>query len=459
VKVVVVGAGQVGANLAGYLSQAGKQVVVIEADALKCAELEAELDVNVIKGSATQPGILKRAGLSEVDLFIAVTDSDETNMMTVYMASEYLPERATTMARIRNADYLTDTSVKRRFNIDVVIDPEALLTGKVLRILFIPGAKDVLLFEEGKVFVVALRAAAGGVLVEKPLWKLAREFEGMQIMVGAILRHSPDSKTGHKVVIPGGKDVIRAGDLVYFLATREALDSLVSLQGEDRRPARSILIGGGDALSIKLAEALSTAGYTTRVMIGDLKLAEAAADQLERAIVIQADPGELDVLETLLAEGVDTFIASCKEEALNIITAQIARKLGVSRAIVVTRDADFMRLVRAVDSDVVLNPFELAASYVLRKVHQVDVLEVNLFAGEDAEAFEFVPPANSPVLGKPLKNVKFPKGTLIAMIFRGDATIIPRGDDTIEPDDRVIVFCRSGSVQALERLFKPGFWA
>ena len=150
----------------------------------------------------------------------------------------------------------------------VVIDPKALLTGKVLRILFIPGAKDVLLFEDGKIFVVAFRAAAGGVLVEKPLWKLAREFDGMQIMVGAILRQSPDSKTGQKVVIPGGKDIIRAGDLVYFLATREALDALVSLQGEDIKPARSILIGGGGELSVRLAEALSGAGYTTRVMIG-----------------------------------------------------------------------------------------------------------------------------------------------------------------------------------------------
>ena len=458
-KVVVVGAGQVGANLAGYLSQARKQVVVIEADPEKCAELEGELDVNVIQGSATKPGVLRLAGLADADLFIAVTDSDETNMMTVYMASEYLPERATTMARIRNADYLADASVKRRFNIDVVIDPEALLTGKVLRILFIPGAKDVLLFEDGKIFVVAFRAAAGGKLVGKPLWKLAREFQDMQIMVGAILRRSPDSNMGHKVVIPGGKDVIRAGDLVYFLATRQALDALVALQGEHTRPARSILIGGGDELSVKLADALSNAGYTTRVMIGDPKLAEDAANRLEKAIVIQADPSELDVLETILAEGVDTFVAACKEEALNIITAQIARKLGVSRAVVVTRDADFMRLVRAVDADIVLNPFELAASYVLRKVHQVDVLEVNLFAGEDAEAFEFVPPEKSPVLGKPLKNVKFPKGTLIAMIFRGDATIIPRGDDTIKSDDRVIVFCRCGSVPALERLFKPGFRA
>lgn len=457
-KVVIIGSGQVGRSLAEFLSRGKKEVVVIEKDPAKCVDLDQELDVEVFNGSGTNPGILKQAGLETADLLVAVTDSDESNLMAVLVASLYLPENAVKMARIRNRDYLSDRAIRDLFKVDVVVNPEELLAAKILRVLYIPGARDVMLFEQGQVFVVAFEANEQSTLIDKPLTELARELGHMQVMVGAILRRSPAAQSGRKVVIPGGKDIIHSGDLVYFVATRESLDALVSLQGPSPPRARSVLIAGGGELSIHLASVLSEAGYVTRILLGDPERANQAAKRLDKALVIQSYPSELDQLEQLLEEGVDTYIAACPEDAVNILTAQLARKMGVTRTLVVTQDPHYLKLIRAVEADIVLNPFDLAAAYVLRNMHQVNVLEVNLFAGEDAEAFEFVPPANSPLLDKPLKNIKFPKGTLMTMIFRGNDVIIPRGNDIIQPDDRIIAFAQRGSVPALERLIKPTLW-
>lgn len=457
-KIVIIGAGQVGQSLAGFLCQGKNEVVVIEKDPAKCLELDQELDLEVFNGSGTNPTVLKQAGLDDAAMIVAVTDSDETNLMSVLVSSMYLPEGSTKMARIRNRDYLTDRGLKDLFKLDVVVNPEELLASKILRILYLPGARDVLLFEKGQVFVVAFEARAESQLINKSLTELAREFGHLQVMVGAILRQSPAAQRGRKVIIPGGKDQILEGDLVYYVATRDALDALVDLQGPRPPRARSILIAGGGGLSVHLASVLSEAGYTTRILIGDPAKAREASQRLDKALVIQSYPSELDQLEQILGEGVDTYIAACTEDAVNILTAQLARKLGIPRTVVVTQDPHYLKLIRAVDVDMVLNPFDLAAAYVLRNMHQVNVLEVNLFAEEDAEAFEFVTPAKSPLTDKPLKNIKFPRGTLMAMIFRGNEVIIPGGNDKIQADDRVIAFAQRGAVPALERLIKPGRW-
>jgi trk system potassium uptake protein len=456
VKVVIVGAGQVGYNLARYLSSAGKHVVVIEVDAAKCRKLDDAFDVVVVHGSGTSPKSLIQAGLDDATLFVAVTASDEINLMTVMMAADYLPEGATKMARLRSREYLDDKQLRDQFKVDVVVNPEVVLGRKLLRILSMPGACDVLSFEKGKVDVSAFKATKDWPIIDCTLQQLSRDHGHLEIMVGAILRGPPGALGRQKVIIPHGKTTIMEGDMVYFLTKKESTANLAKIGVMEGRPGRSVVIGGGGELSIYLAGLLSDAGYTTRILIGDAQVARAAAERLPRAIVLHAEPSHIEVLAEILEEGADTYIAACPGEAVNVLTAALAQKLGVARSIVITQQSAMVHLIKALDLSIVLNPFDLAAAFVLRSIHQVDVLEANLLAGEDAEAFEFIPPDNATILDKPLSQAHFPSGTLVAMIVRDGNVIIPRGNDCITQGDRVIVLSRRGSVPALERLIQSG---
>ena len=454
-KVVIIGAGEIGSNLARSLSSSHQEVVVVDVDEKRIAALEDGLDVETLLGSGADPGILKAAGLDRASLFIAVTDRDETNLMAVSIASRHLPADAKCIARLRDRVYLEDHDLHERFGLDVVINPEGLLAEKIRRIMDIPGAHDVLEFEEGRVVVVAFRARHKGPLCGKTVALLGKQRSRLDFVIGAILRPPGAGGIRQKVIIPRGSDTIAAGDLIYFVTRKEGLQDLCAWVRPEAQRSRSVLVGGGGENSIRIADVLSRAGYKTRLMIPNPDQARAAAERLERAMVLNADCTELEDLADILSEGVDTYVAASKSEAVNVLTAMMASKLGTARTLTVTKRFNFMRMIKSVHDGVVLNPFDIAAAQVLRAIHNVKVLDVHLFAGEDAEAFELVAPAKSPILGVPLQDAKFPKGSLAALIVRNGELLIPHGRDSIQAGDRVVVFCRRGVVGALERLFDP----
>ncbi len=453
-RIVIIGAGEIGSNLARSLS-ADHDVVVVDILEQAISTLADELDVETRLGSGADPELLRSLGLDRTELFIAVTDADETNMMAVSIASQYLPKDATRIGRIRNRAYLADPSLHARFGLDIVINPEGLLADKIRRLLEIPGAYDVLQFEGGRVVVVAFRVRAGGPLDGQTVAKLAEHRSRLDFVIGALLRPPGPGGNRQKVIIPGGNDVLAAGDLAYFVTLRERLDDLCAWIRPDEQAARSVLVAGGGENSIRIAEVLSEAGFRTRLMIPKEMQAREASERLERATVLHADCTELEDLADILAEGIDTYVAASKSEAVNVLTAMMARKLGTQRTVTVTQRFDFMRMIKSVHDGVVLNPFDIAAAQVLRAIHNLKVLDVHLFAGEDAEALELVVPKGSPLVEVPLKDARFPKGSLATLIIRDGEIRIPRGGDTIQAGDRMVVFCRRGSMGALERLMDP----
>lgn len=454
-RVVIIGAGEIGSNLARSLSTSHKEVVVIDTDESRIATLEDGLDVETLLGSGADPEILRQAGLDRASLFIAVTDRDETNMMAASIASQYLPADAKCIARLRDRVYYDDPKLHERFGLDTVINPEGLLAEKIRRIMDIPGAHDVLEFEAGRVLVVAFRAQATGPLCGKTVAQLGKQRRHLDFVIGAILRPPGPGGMRQKVIIPWGNDSVHPGDLVYFVIPRDALPALCRWVCPDALKARSVLVGGGGENSIRIADVLSRAGYRTRLMIPKPDQARSASERLEKAMVLNADCVELEALADILSEGIDTYVAATKSEAVNALTAMMARRLGTRRTFTVTSRFDFMRMIKSVHDGVVLNPFDIAAAQVLRAIHTVKVLDVHLFAGEDAEAFELVAPERSPLLGIPLKDAKLPKGSLAALIVRDGEIRIPHGGDAIQAGDRVVVFCRRGTVAALERLVDP----
>ena len=454
-RVVIIGAGEIGSNLARSLSASHKEVVVVDIDEQRIATLEDGLDVETLLGSGADPEVLRAAGLDRASLFIAVTDRDETNMMAASIASQYLPKNAKCIARLRDRVYLEDPKLHKRFGLDEVINPEGLLAEKIRRIMDIPGAHDVLEFEEGRVLVVAFRTRRDGPLCGKTVAQIGKQRSRVDFVIGAILRPPGPGGMRQKVIIPSGKDSILAGDLVYFVTHKDALPLLCAWVRPDAQPARSVLVGGGGENSIRIADVLSRAGYKTRLMIPKADQARAASERLEKALVLNADCAELEDLADHLSDGIDTYVAASRSEAVNALTAMMARRLGTRRTFTVTNRFDFMRMIKSVHDGVVLNPFDIAAAQVLRLIHNVKVLDAHLFAGEDAEAFELVAPQKSPILGVPLKDAKLPSGSLAALIIRDGEIRIPHGGDAIQAGGRVVVFCRRGAVAALERLVEP----
>jgi len=453
-RIVIIGAGEIGSNLARSLS-AEHDVVVVDIDEQAMATLGEELDVETRHGSGADPEILRSVGLDQTSLFVAVTDADETNMMATSIASQYLPKDATRIGRIRNRAYLADPSLHARFGVDVVINPDGLLADKIKRLLAIPGAHDVLQFEDGRVVVVAFRVRPDGPLAGKTIARLADHRSRLDFVIGALLRPPGPGGSRQKVIIPGGNDELLAGDLAYFVTHRDRLEDLCAWVRPDEQASRSVLVAGGGENSIRIAEVLSEAGFKTRLMIPKEEQAKEASERLERATVLQADCTELEDLADILAEGIDTYVAASKSEAVNVLTAMMARKLGTPRTVTVTQRYDFMRMIKSVHDGVVLNPFDIAAAQVLRAIHNLKVLDVHLFAGEDAEALELVLPKGSPVVGVPLRDARFPKGSLATLVVRDGEIRIPHGGDALQAGDRVVVFCRRGSMRALERLMDP----
>ncbi|MBM4355173.1 MAG: hypothetical protein FJ109_15555, partial [Deltaproteobacteria bacterium] len=342
VRVVIIGAGEIGSNLARSLS-ADHDVVIVDIDEHAVSTLGDELDVEIRIGSGADPEVLRSAGLDRTSLFIAVTEADETNMMAVSIASQYLPRDATRIGRIRNRAYLADPALHERFGVDVVINPEGLLADKIRRLLEIPGAHDVLLFEDGRVIVVAFRVRPQGPLAGQTVAKLAEQRNRIGFVIGALLRPPGPGGSRQKVIIPGGNDEIQAGDLAYFVTLRERLDDLCAWVRPDESASRSVLVAGGGETSIRIAEVLSEAGFQTRLMIPKEGQAKEASERLERATVLKGDCAELEDLADMLAEGVDTYVAASKSEAVNVLTAMMARRLGTPRTVTVTQRYDLMR--------------------------------------------------------------------------------------------------------------------
>jgi trk system potassium uptake protein len=441
--VVIVGAGEVGLHIAGFLAQEGQKVALIERDHDRLSEVGEKVDALTVIGNGASKRVLSEANVKQADILIAVTDSDEVNMIACMAAKRVgVP---LTMARIRNTDYLDSTdAVSSEFTgIDYVIQPEAAVAEEIGRLADFPGALEVEVFAGGHALMVEVKIASGSRVAGMAIadMNLPRE-----VLVTGVL-------TDDTMVIPRGGTILESGERVFLAgqpaAVREAA-GILSLK--TKLPKNCILLGCGD-MGLPVARALEARGIRLTVFEKDRERAVTAATALDKALVLH-DEGLAE--EVLLAEGVrdvDLFIAATGDDRLNILASLQAKRLGAERTIAILERGEFSDILEATGVDVAISPRRLTASAVLRLLRVGKVMSAALLDKSAGEVLEFLVPEGSPLVGVPLRDVQFPAGSILGLVKRTTGVEVARGDTVPAVGDIAVVFAATEAVPAVERLF------
>ncbi|WJW75627.1 Trk system potassium transporter TrkA [Thiohalobacter sp. IOR34] len=452
-KIIILGAGQVGASVAHNLASEFNDITVIDRDAALLRDLQDRLDIGTVVGHAAHPEVLRRAGADDADMVIAVTNSDEVNMVACQVAYT-LFHTPTKIARVRSAEYLNQPKLfsQEALPIDVLISPEQLVTEYVEHLIEHPGALQVLDFADGRVQLVAVRAYHGGPLVGHELRELREHMPNIDARVAAIFRRG-------KPIIPEGDTVIEVGDEVFFIAARENIRAVVSELRELDKPVKRVILAGGGNIGLALAESLEKR-YQVKLIERDPERARMLSERLERTIVLLGDAADEELLLEENIENTDVFCALTNDEEANILSSMLAKRLGARKVMSLINRAAYVDLVQSETIDIALSPQQATIGSLLTHVRRGDVVAVHALRRGAAEAIEAVAHGDaktSKVVGRRLEEIKLPPGTTIGAIVRGEQVIIAHHDTVIESGDHVILFLvDKRCIPEVERLFQVG---
>ncbi|THB69922.1 MAG: Trk system potassium transporter TrkA [Desulfovibrio sp.] len=442
-KIVIIGAGEVGFHVAQRLAQENKQVVVIDNKPESLRHLAEYVDVQTIQGSGSSPRVLDEAGIADAHILLAVTDSDEINIIACFFANVLNPEMLK-LARIRNEEYTLyqDALSKDFLNIGMVINPEVEVIKSIDRLVTVPGAVDFNEFADGQIKMVGLRLKDGPLAGTK-LFDVREKIGIENVIIGAIVR-------GEKLLIPHGQDAIEAGDLIYFVCQDEDLPAIRRAMGHSDKTVRDVLVIGGGNIGMRLANQLESRGYRTKLIESDAKRCEYLAEKLDKTIVLRGNGTDQDLLKEENVDAMDVVVSVTGNEETNILSSLLAKSMGASKTITRVNKTAYLPLVRAIGIEHSVSPRLSAVNSVLRYVRRGGVVSSVSIKGEQAEALEAIVQEKSKVVGKPLKDLDFPKGAIILCLIRGQEVIIPTGFSVIEPQDRVIILSRAKIVPKVE---------
>jgi trk system potassium uptake protein TrkA len=450
----------VGSSAAYDLSRsAANEVTVVDIDDDRLREMRDRLDIRTVHGHASHPQVLEQAGASDADIVIALTDSDETNMLACQIAYT-LYRTPTKIARIRALEY---TAVRDLFSteavpVDDVIAPEQLVTEHIEQLIHYPGALQVLSFADGKVRLAGVVARRGGLLVGQELRQLRRHIPHTDARVAAIYRRRSDGT--RESILPEGDTVIRQHDIVFFIAARKDLRVMMSELRKLEHPVRKVIIAGGGNIGYQLARRLETTNHV-KLIERDKRRATEIAAKLSKTIVIPRDATDEEVLSEENIENTDVFCAVTNAEEANILSSLLAKRMGAKKVITLVNRPSYTELVERQNIDIAVSPQQITLGKLLTKVRRGDVVKVHSLRRGAAEALETIAhgtPETSKVVGRTVEEIDLPPGAMIAALVRGDDVIMAHHDEVIESDDHVILFLTKTdekNIRAVEKLFQP----
>jgi trk system potassium uptake protein TrkA len=451
-KILILGAGQVGTTAAYSLArEEANEVTIVDRDPEVLRELQDRLDVRTVVGDAAYPAVLERASAGDADMIIALTNSDESNMVACQIAHT-LFKVPTKIARIRASAYADCEALfgEAAIPVDVAISPEALVTQHIEQLVHYPGALQVLEFANGRVRLVATRAEKGGALIGHPLSELPRHIPNVDCRVVAIYR-------GGRGILPDGDTVVEEGDEVFFIAARKDIRTVLSEMRKLDDPVRSVVIAGGGNIGFRLARALEKTNQVKLIERG-FEQARRISEELDRALVLHGDAADE---ELLLEENVDTadvFVAVTNSEEANILSAMLARRLGVRKVLALINRPAYAELVEAGTIDIAISAKEITLGTLLAHVRRGDVVKVHSLRRGAAEAIEAVAHGSarrSRVVGRTIEEIRLPRGAAINAVVRGERVLMAHHDTLIEEDDHVIMFVSDRrQIDEVERLFE-----
>lgn len=450
-KVIVCGAGQVGYNIARHLALENNDVTVVDQSPELVRRINDNLDVNGIVGQASHPAVLDQAGARDSDMLIAVTATDEVNMVACQVAHSIF-EVPTKIARIREQGYLSPLWANLFFRdnmpIDVIISPEIEVARAVTRRLQVPGAFEMIPLVEDKVKLIGVRCDDDCPLVNTPLRQLTQLFPDLSIVIIGLMRDG-------QPIVPTSEDQMLPGDEVYFVVDSEQVGRAMAAFGHEETEARRLLIFGGGNIGFFLAQEIEREHHwvRTKIIESDRERAESIAGKLEKTMVIQGNVLDSEILEEAGVATTETVVAVTNDDETNILASLLAKRYGCQRAITLINKGTYENLINSLEIDVTVSPRNITVSTILQhirrgRIHSVHTLREGFGELIEAEALE-----TSELVGRPLKEVNLPSGVLLGAIVRDGQMICPGGSTVVEPHDRIVLFAAAEVIRKVEKMF------
>ena len=451
-KIIILGAGQVGSTVARHLAKEEvNDVTVVDVREHLLRDLQDRLDINTVVGFASHPNILRAAGAEDAEMVIAVTDSDETNMIACQVAYT-LFHTPTKIARVREADYLACEQLFKQeaLPVDVLISPEQLVTEYIGRLIKYPGALQVVDFAGGRVRLVGVKAFFGGPLVGHELRTIREHIPSVETRVAAIYRKG-------QPITPTGDTVIEADDEVFFIAARQNIRVVISELRKLDRPVRHVLIAGGGNIGMRLAQSLEERNQV-KLIERDVARAKWVSERLQNTLVLSGDAADEDLLREESIETVDMFCAVTNDEEANILSAMVAKQMGAKKVMALINRPKYAELAEDGLVDIAISPQQVTIGSLLTHIRRGDVIAVHSLRRGAAEAIEAVAHGDretSRVVGRRIAEIELPRGTTIGAVVRGERVLMGHGDLVIEAEDHLILFLVDKQhVRAVEQLFE-----
>jgi len=444
-RIIIVGAGEVGFHISRRLAVENKDVVVVDRspDALK--RVADATDVQVIEGSGCSPEVLQDAGVEGADILLAVTDSDEVNLLSCFFA-EKLSSQTTKLARIRNSDYtnFSEMMTGQGLNIAKIINPDQEVVDSILRLMSVPGAVEINDFAQGNIRLIGVNLPSDSPIIGTRLLNLRERIGDVPLVIAALVRDD-------SLIIPSGADEVRKGDVVYFACDIKDQEEILTKLGITQEPVRKVMIVGGGNIGYKLAKSLDNKFYHTRIMDQDESRCRQLSEKLDRPIVLVGNGTDQEILRQENVGDLDLVISVTGDEETNILTCLLAKSLGAKSTITRINNFAYMPLIEPIGIDHLVCPRLSAINSLLHFIRRGKVISTASIKGEEAEVLEAIAQENSEIVGKPIMDLGFPRGCLVLCFQRGDEVIIPRGDTVIEPQDRLIILSTRHNIPKVEK--------
>jgi trk system potassium uptake protein TrkA len=445
-KILIVGAGEVGFYIASHLTLENKEVVVIDKNPDAIRRVSESLDVQVVQGSGSSPVVLEEAGIRNAEIILAVTDSDEANLVACLVANMLSPSTKK-MARVRDGDFdkYHENLRENAPHIDTIINPEIEVIKTIESMMRVPGAVDVAEFADGRIRFIGIYLDKNSRLAGIKLAELPEKIADSRPLIAAVVRDE-------ELIIPRGNDRLMPGDLIYFISEKDKLPEILSVFDKQLKPVNRVLIVGGGRIGYRLARSLEERAVYCKIIEKKPDRCAVLAEGLNKTIVLCGDGSDQVLLAEENIQDMDVAITLTNDEETNILASLLARRMGAKECITKISKFSYFPLMKAIGIEQVVSTRLSAINTILQHIRRGKVLSSIAIKGEQAEVMEALALETSEIVDKPLKKISFPKGAIVVGIIRHEDIIIPTGESVIQPDDRIIIFAIRQAIPKIEKI-------
>lgn len=448
-RILILGGGAVGALVAQRLIRERNEIVIVEKNEERCSDLEDVLDAKIVHGDAASVKVLEQAGLVTSDMLIAVTSNDEANILGCLIAQAF-SNVGIKVARLRTHEVERWRSIcsSKLLGVDLVIHPDSETVGRMLDVLGLPGVSEIIQFADGKVRLFGMGVETNSWFAGRKISELDEGEPPVNFLVAMIFRE-------RRIIIPHGEDELRIGDHIYVVVPEAEMDAAFEFMGVRKvDKLQRVFVLGGKQLGIEAALRLESMGVQVKLFERDLKRCQKISTLVKNTVVVHADGTDQRILADENINGTDAYLALTGDDEVNIIAGLLSKRMGSQKAVGLVNRIDFLPMAQLLGINSTFSTRLIVVDRILQFVRKGHVVSVTTFREEEAEAIELVATPGSKYVGKPLKDVAFPRGALVGAIVHPTGEVeVPRGDSVISLDDRVILFCLENVIHKLEKAF------